>query len=292
MKKNTLSMHSTVAGSANLSTYIHAAKEAGFDCIEPTKKQLNQFLDAGYTPQDIKRLLGQLNISAVGWLPDIERCGDDFTTLMREADALFSLVASVDSPAVELINGPVDWHAVDCFRKGLPYSGYMGTQALPLTEQQDVLVQNLRVLADLAAEYKLTLYFEPLCWTPFPSLKEGLPLIQRADRENLKIVVDFYHNYIAGLDAEFLAKIPKEHILGVHACNAHEPDDNVPCEEIYRDIGFHEGKVPLLDWVKAIQATGFDGWWAYETFSKKEAELNLLHFAKYVRAELQKLIEP
>lgn len=290
MKPNALSLQSSVVGRANLRTYIQAAKKAGFDCIEPTATQLRYFFDAGYGPADVKELLGSLEISSVGWLPDIERQGHDFVVLMKEAEALFSMAASVGSHAVELINGPVDWHAADCFSRQVPYHGYMGLLGLPIAEQERLIVKNLRALADLAAQFGLTLFFEPLCWTPFPSLREGIPLVQRTERGNLKIVVDFYHNYISGLDADFLSGIDRDLILGVHICNSREPDGRIPCEEIFRDAAFHEGKVPLQEWVDAVKSTGFAGWWAYETFSRKEAEEEIYSFAEYVHGELERLV--
>ncbi|MDO4570262.1 MAG: sugar phosphate isomerase/epimerase family protein [Planctomycetia bacterium] len=290
MKKNAISLHSSVVGRANLRTYIRAAHEAGFDCIEPTKVQLEYFFNAGFTALDVKQLLGTLEVSSVGWLSDIERQGEDFVALMKEAENLFAMAASVGSHAVEIINGPVDWRAVDSFRRGVPFEGYMGLLGLPMEEQYRKVVKNLQVLADLASQFQLTLFFEPLCWTPIPSLREGIPLVKRAERENLKVVVDFYHNYISGLDGEFLSQIDKDLILGVHICNSRKPDERVPCEEIFRDAGFYDGEIPIQEWVKAIQATGFQGWWAYETFSKREAEEEVGEFTKYVYFELKKLI--
>jgi sugar phosphate isomerase/epimerase len=114
--------------------------------------------------------------------------------------------------------------------------------------------------------------------------------VGRAERDNLKIVVDFYHNYVSGLKAEFLSKINKDMILGVHICNSREPDDRVPCEEIFRDATFYGGAVPIKEWVDAVKSTGFAGWWAYETFSKREAEEEIYDFTKYVYGELKKLI--
>ena len=73
MKQNALSLQSSVVGRANLQTYIQAAKVAGFDCIEPTKQQLNFFFQGGYHPQDVKALLGDLEVSSVGWLSNMER---------------------------------------------------------------------------------------------------------------------------------------------------------------------------------------------------------------------------
>lgn len=290
MKRNALSMHSSVAGRTNLRTYIAAAKAAGFDCIEPTFVQLNYFLNSAHTAADVRALLGDLEVSAVGWLADCERQGYAFVEMMKEAESLFETVSSIGGQAVEIINGPVDYRAVECFRSGEPYTGYMGLQGLPYDEQEALTAKNLRALADLAAQFGLTLYFEPLCWTPIPSLREGIPLIQKVDRDNMKLVVDFYHNYICGVDAEFLARIDKEMILGVHTCNSREPDDRVPCEPIFRDIGFHEGNVPMKEWVDAIKSTGFDNWWVYETFSRHEQEEEVYSFAKYVHDELAKLV--
>ena len=270
---------------------IQAAKEAGFDCIEPTKVQLDYFFSAGYGPEDVKELLGDMEISSVGWLSDIERQGDARVELMKEAEKLFEMASSVGSHAVEIINGPVDWHAVDCFRRKVPYEGYRGLLGYPQEEIHWLMTENLKELADLAAEFGLTLFFEPLCWTPVPSLKDAIPLVEQAERENLKVVVDFYHNYIASLSAEFLSGIDKDLILGVHICNSRKPDDRVPCEEIFRDAAFYEGAVPIKEWVEAVKSTGFDGWWAYETFSKREAEEDVFEFADYVYRELKKLVE-
>ena len=89
MRQNALSLQSSVVGRANLRTYIQAAKAAGFDCIEPTKIQLDYFFQAGYKAADIHELLGNLEISSVGWLSDIERRGGDEISLLREAEKLF-----------------------------------------------------------------------------------------------------------------------------------------------------------------------------------------------------------
>ncbi|MDO4582471.1 MAG: sugar phosphate isomerase/epimerase family protein [Planctomycetia bacterium] len=290
MKRNALSLQSSVVGRANLRMYIQAAREAGFDCVEPSKVQLEYFFQAGFSPEEVKLLLGNLEIASVGWLSDIERQGEDFVALMKEAETLFAMAAAIGSHAVEIINGPVDWHAVDCYRRGVPYDGYRGLLGLPIEEQHRLTVKNMQALADLAKSFGLTLFFEPLCWTPIPSLREGIPLVERAERDNLKIVVDFYHNYVAGLDGDFLSRIPKEWILGVHICNSRKPDGRVPCEEIFRDVAFYEGEIPIHDWVEAVKATGFQGWWAYETFSKREAEEEVREFAKYVHGELKKLV--
>ncbi len=54
MKNIPLSLHNSDVGRANLRTFFQAAKEAGFDYAEPTKIQLQYFLDAGYQAEDLK----------------------------------------------------------------------------------------------------------------------------------------------------------------------------------------------------------------------------------------------
>ena len=99
MSQNALSLQSSVVGRANLRTYIHAAKAAGFDCIEPTKVQLDYFFSAGYQPKNVKELLGDMEISSVGWLSDIERQGGEQLSLMKEAEKLFETASAVGSHA-------------------------------------------------------------------------------------------------------------------------------------------------------------------------------------------------
>ena len=36
-----------------------------------------------------------------------------------------------------------------------------------------------------------------------------------------------------------------------------------------RDVPTGEGTLNLKEWTAAVQATGYEGWWAAETFSKK-----------------------
>ena len=90
-------------------------------------------------------MLKNIEVSSVGWLADIDRCGDAFTEMMKEAELLFDMASSVGSNAVEIINGPVDWHAVDCFRRGIPYDGYMGLQGLSRQEQRDITAKNMAI---------------------------------------------------------------------------------------------------------------------------------------------------
>lgn len=291
MKNIPLSLHSSDIGRANLRTLFQAAKTAGFDYVEPTKVQLGYFLDAGYTPEDVKAMAGGVKISAVGWLENCERQGYEYVAMMREAEKLFTLASQIGAEAVEVLSGPTDHRAVEAFRKGTPYHGYMGLQGLALEEQTALTVKNLRSLCDLAARFGLTLYFEPLCWTPIASPLQSVPICRQVERENMKIVFDFFHAYIGGVTADFIRTIEPELILGVHVCDSLDRKaGEVPVEPVLRDVRLGRGLVPVAEWIQAIKETGFDGWWAYESFSREEAEEDPVLLAKQIHGTLRELI--
>ncbi|MCI8550931.1 MAG: sugar phosphate isomerase/epimerase [Lachnospiraceae bacterium] len=291
MKNIPISLHNSNIGRANLRTLFQAAKSAGFDYVEPTKIQLQYFLEAGYSVEDVKAMAGDLKISAVSWLDNCERQGYEYVAMMKEAEKLFTLSSQIGAEAVEILSGPLDYRAVEAFQKGIPYGGYMGLQGLALEEQTALTIKNLRSLADLAAQFGLIIYFEPLCWAPIGSPVQSVPLCQQVERENMKIVFDFFHAYIAGVTTDFIKTIPRELILGVHIRDSLDLEKGkVPVEAELGNVRMWKGSVPVREWVEAVKATGFDGWWAYETFSKEEAEEDPMVFAKEIREMLRGLI--
>lgn len=291
MRNIPLSLHSSDIGRANLRTLFQAAKTAGFDYVEPTKVQLGYFLDAGYTAKDIKAMADGIKISAVGWLENCERQGYEYVAMMEEAEKLFALSAEIGAEAVEILNGPVDYRAVEAFRNRTSYKGYMGLQGLDLKEQTQLTVRNLQRLADLAAQFRLNIYFEPLCWAPIGSPLQSVPICRQVERENMKIVFDFFHAYIGGVTADFIRTIEPELILGVHVCDSLDlKEGEVPVEPVLRNVRLGKGSVPVREWIQAIKETGFKGWWAYESFSKEEAEEDPVLLAGKIHSTLRELI--
>ncbi len=79
MKKNAIVMHSSVAASGNLVTNLRIAKEVGFDCVELTViPMIKPYLEAGHSLEELAELTKDFDIAGIGWLPDIERQGEDF----------------------------------------------------------------------------------------------------------------------------------------------------------------------------------------------------------------------
>ena len=120
-----------------------------------------------------------------------------------------------------------------------------------------VTARNLTRLADLANEQGLILYLEALGWCPLNRLSDQVELIHRSDRQNVKLVVDFWHCYVSGDTPEDAAKLGKDLIFGVHVCDSLLHESGVPNESVLRDVPTGQGVLDLKDWASAVISTGF-----------------------------------
>jgi len=287
-----LSFHGTAIGRGSVPMLIKAAKHAGFDCVETNVAQLGHFFQAGYTVADVNEVADGMPIAAVGWLSNCERQGFEYIQLMSESEKLFDICKSIGAKSVQVLTGPVDYKAVESFRNKTPYSGYMALQGLDLTEQKKMTAKNLADMGRLAAQFGLTLYFEPLCWAPINSIKQGVEICKKVDLDNVKMVVDFFHGFIAGDTPEYIAKMDPALIDGVHVCDSLKNPDGVPVETVLRNVKLGEGELPIQEWVDAVKATGYSGTWAYESFYRKEHELDPSELAKNIYAKMVGLLGP
>lgn len=290
MKNNILSLHSSCVGSGNLLTLIAAAKHSGFKSIEPNILQVDAFLEGGFTIEDFKKAAVGLNVAAMGWLEDCDRQGDDYIAMMCEAEDVFSKAASIGAESVQITNGPVDYRAVEAYNTGKSFNGYMGLLGRDMDDIIRLTGKNLRDLADLAAQAGLTLYLEPLGWTPSGKIKNGVDMCRVADRPNMKIMIDFWHGFVAGDTPDYVSHLDASQICGVHLCDGLPFNGGIPVETVLRDVALGEGVIPISEWVAAVKATGYCGWWTYETFSKHEMQREPFSFASEVYSALDEIV--
>jgi sugar phosphate isomerase/epimerase len=158
------------------------------------------------------------------------------------------------------------------------------------SEQYALTARNLATLADLAKQYDVLLYLEALSWTPLNTLEHQLQLIDRTERDNVKMVIDYWHCYTSGVKPEDIARMNKDVIYGVHVCDSLPFSGGIPNEEILRDIPTGSGVLNLAEWTAAVKATGYDGWWSCELFCKKQQQQNSYEVAKDLKALLTELV--
>jgi sugar phosphate isomerase/epimerase len=172
-------------------------------------------------------------------------------------------------------------------KRGGAYSDLLGRSARDLIR---LAAKKFAVLADMAGEFNLLIYLEPLSWSPINGLDNAIQLIDEADRDNVKLVVDFWHCFTSGAVPDDVAKLDKNRIYGVHVCDSLAFDGGIPIEVSLRDVPTGEGVLNLDEWTSAVKATGYRGWWCGETFSKKTQQQNPYDSAAEVKRSLQELI--
>ncbi len=270
MSVNQLAFHCTVARHGTLALDVSIAKAVGFSALEMSGTKLQKYFDVGYTQADLGRLLGDLSVPGIGYLRDIERTGALYPELMVEARQLFSLAAAAGAKGVQVLTGPINVQAVVDHREGHAPRHYNGLLALDLEEQKHITASNLRDLADLAAQFDLQLYLEALAWTPMTGIARQIELIERTGRSNVKMVIDFWHCYTSGDTPADIARMNKDHLYGVHVCDSLPFAGGIPNEDVLRDVPTGQGVLDLKEWVEAVKATGYQGWWSCELFCLKQ----------------------
>ncbi|RAI64739.1 sugar phosphate isomerase/epimerase [Pseudomonas fluorescens] len=289
-QKNILALHSTVAKHSTLAMDIDIARTVGFDALEIYSGKLEDYLRSGYTEAELKALLKGIPVTGIGYLRDIERQGAERDDLLKEAQRLFHLANLVGAKGVQVLTGPINVQAVIDYQQHGTSTHYSGLLGLDESEQFALTARNLATLADLAKQYDVVLYLEALSWTPLNSLEHQLQLIDRSGRDNVKMVIDYWHCFTSGVKPEDIAHMDKDVIYGVHVCDSLPFAGGIPNEEILRDVPTGDGILNLGEWTAAVKATGYDGWWSCELFCKKQQQQNSYEVAKDLKALLTSLI--
>jgi len=115
-------------------------------------------------------------------------------------------------------------------------------------------------------------------------------LLRKANQDNLKMVVDYWHCYASGDHPEDVARIDSNLIYGVHVCDSLAFSGGVPNETVLRNVPTGEGVLDLRTWTDAVKATGYKGWWCSETFCGKLQQENSYDVARQMKTQLASLI--
>jgi sugar phosphate isomerase/epimerase len=265
---------------------IRIAKLAGFDAIEIIGPKLDKAISLGYSLEFVKRHLDGFPVVALGYILDIERQSpDEYEALIREANSRFAQAHELGADYVEIVTGPLG--------PGLGQTGgYQGLVGHSIDEVIELTAKNVTALADLAEERNIKLYLEPLAWTPLARLNDSLRMIDVVGRENVGMVIDFWHLWINGTSAAEIAELDPRRIFGVHFCDSlPRPREGEPLLHDLREVWTGGGHIPLQDWIDAIVSTGYGGWWSAEMFAPQFAECNPLQVARLLQENLRIMID-
>ncbi|AMM19519.1 xylose isomerase [Frondihabitans sp. PAMC 28766] len=272
-----ISMNVTTTFHGNVVTDIQYAKAAGFGGIELQSPKLYRYLDAGYAVESLPPLLEGLEVTGLGAILDLERQGAAREGYLAEVRRMCEIAVVVGSPIVQMCTGPVDWEIVKDFKAGRLADDdqrYRATLGLDEAEAIRVTAANVRDAADIAGEFGLSLYLEPLAWARLNRCRQALAIIEEAGRDNVGITLDTWHFWTTGDTLDEVRALPVELIKAVHISDGFDLDreNDTPQQDVHRDVVIGGGAIPLQQWVDAIKSTGYDGWWCSEMFSSRANE--------------------
>lgn len=291
MPRQKLIYHPLVSRDSTLAIDLEIMRRTGFEGIEVSAAKMRAFLAAGWSEAELAALLAEVYVPGTGFLLDIERQGAETDALLREAEALFDLAVLAGAEGVQVLTGPVDVEAVRRHAAGLPADGrYAGLLGRPRAEQIARTAANFRRLADLAADRGLLLYLEALAWTPLNRLADQVALIEAAERDNLRLVVDFWHCYASGDTPDAVARLDPALIHGVHVCDSLAFAGGIPDESVLRDVPTGRGVLVLRDWAEAVKATGYVGWWSCELFCRRQHQDDSFAVARALHTLMSDLV--
>jgi sugar phosphate isomerase/epimerase len=236
---------------------IRVAKETGWDGIFLRQEHVRRYLAQGYDVASLRDALAGLEPVNLGALADVERWQpEDHAAMLTEAAAITELAIDIGASSVQLLAGPVT-----------PGGPYAGPADLPRDELRRVTANGLRAVADLGASSGLRCYLEPLAWTPLSTLDQAVEAIDATERDNVGLVLDFWHLWQRGTTPNQIAGLDRRMIFGVDVGDSLGPAGAFTTDQRARRVWPGDGEIPLREWVDAIRSTGFDGWWDNELYS-------------------------
>ncbi len=273
MKK---ALHTKTIYRSNLISDIRIAAEAGYEAVEMVGTKIMNFLDAGYTSEDAKALLNQYGMKMVSIvdIAHVERTDKESVKKMcYEAEVFSKFAQDLDCKHIQLV--PL------CAHEGKPWE-----------EVKRLTASSVNEVLDIGKERGIYFQLEPVAWSPIHSLSQSLEFIDYTGRDNLGMVIDFWHLWYGNeTKPEEVAALDKNMICNIHFCDGNRNAPGTLCdEEILRGVYAGEGSINLKEWIDAVKATGYDGYWSYELVSRKHWEADTKAVAETTSSILDKYL--
>lgn len=267
-------LHGQTTLHSNINTDIRIAKETGYQAIELHTDKLLRYLKAGYSAEDLRATLNTHGIlpACIDILGGVERCAPaEHYQLMNEARHLCEVADTIGCPTIQL-------------------NAFSGLAQRPWEEIIKLTAANIAEIADLGQTYGIRFQVEGAAWTPIHSLSQCLQLIKAVDRQNVGIVIDFWHLWASRrTTCEELACLDRDLIYGVHLADGKRPPEGQPWvdEKLLRGFLPGDGDLPMEEWVAAVKNTGFDGVVSGEILNDHLWERDLYEIAADMRRRME-----
>ena len=132
----------------------------------------------------------------------------------------------------------------------------------------DRAADDFRELGERAAKRGLRVGYEALAWGRHISdHRDAWEIVRRADHPNIGLILDSFHTLARRMDVETIRAIPGDRIFIVQLADAPLIDmDLLYWSRHFRNMP-GEGDLPVVDFMRAVAATGYDGPLSLEIFN-------------------------
>jgi sugar phosphate isomerase/epimerase len=270
-------IHGKTIFKSNLATDIRVAHESGFSGIEIVDSKLYSFLEQGNTTDDLNKILKEYQVEAV-CINDIAHVETDdanqLDEILKATEYLSKVAKEINCPTIQLV----------------PLLAFEGR---PWEEIVNITGKNVGKIGAIGEQFGIGFQMEPVAWSPINSLSKCLEMIEVADQDNVAMVVDFWHLWAGGETIpDEVAELDPAMIYNIHFCDGkRQPRDTEWDETILRGYYPGEGDIPMRDWVDAVKATGYNGYWSCELVSAKHWEDDVFVVASTMSKAMDEYIQ-
>jgi sugar phosphate isomerase/epimerase len=270
-------LHSISTMHCNVKTEVRIAKETGYDAMEVMASKVHRYVDSGGEPEAMLPVFEEYGIWPICFnaLCNVEVVEPEKKKkMLAEARKLCEIAKIWRCPTMQVC--PL------CALEGRPWK-----------EIRDLTAQNLKEIADIGKLNGVRFQVELIAYSPIHTLAQALEVIDRTGRDNVGLVIDFWHLYAGGgTTPHEVAKLDKSMIYGVHFCDGTARVKVTAANELeVRSYRPGEGDIPVQEWVDAVLATGYDGSWSPELCSPKLWEEDLWEVARMCREDIEKYLK-
>lgn len=271
-----LSLHGVSVWYSNAVTQLRIAHETGFSGLEILPEHLYRYLENGGSYAAYRDLMAKYSVD-VTCINALKRIGrhepEARAELLREAKKICQAAVELRCPVVQIM-------------------ALTELDHLSAAERDAILLENISAIADIGVLHGIKFQIEVVAFTAFNSLQHALDLIKQSGKDNLGVVVDFWHLHAGGgTTPADVARMDKELIYGVHFCDGRAAKPGEAWDEwVQRDYAPGEGDVDIAAWVAAVKATGYDGVWSPELLSPQNWEDDLWDISRHCYEDMNKYI--
>jgi 4-hydroxyphenylpyruvate dioxygenase len=230
---------------------LRTAARAGFGAVGLQAPAVEKYLASGKSPAEARSVLDSLGLAA----PEMNFFADWIYARGEEKVA-----------------------ALGCFARLCELSEALGSRTIVSTTSctgmpdRAVALENYGELCRMAGERSLVVGLEFLPWATIKTVADAWQLVEQVNHPSAGLVVDIFHVVMGGSGLDDIRDLPAEKIAMVHVNDLHDTGEDVMTLCRNSRILPGEGQFPLREFLEAVRATGYGGWYTLEILNEDYAK--------------------